>query len=555
MNENRLGNILLQHGLITQSQLQEALNKQQELAQEHCWQPLGEILVQSEIINNKELAAVLTRQAKLKEIENFDIIDHPSVGSKLKRAIDVLGALVGLTLAAFLLPIFAIAIYLDSPGPILFSQYRVGLRGKQFRIWKFRTMARHADRYRFKVAGTQTYKFFNQRNHDPRVTRVGKILRKTHLDEIPQFFNVLKGEMSLVGTRPPTLDEVKAYSKEDWQRLAIKPGMTGLWQIDSEKYQATFEQVLAFDKTYIRSWSHSLDYDIITSTLSQILLGTKNKGVKGLQAASYKKVHILNTWVDNLSMSELLGQLESGVVFTPNVDHIIKLQRDEEFSKIYDFAHYRVCDSQILMYASKFLGFPLKEKVSGSDLFPAFCKFHRDHENIKVFLLGGDQGVAERAKNRLNTIVGREIVVEALSPSFGFEKNEQECLEIVEKINQTGATVLAIGVGAPKQEKWIYKYRDRLPHVKIFLAIGASIDFEAKTVKRSPKWMSQVGLEWLYRLIREPRRLWKRYLVDDIPFLWLILLQKFGLYTPPSFSDTDSTVLPTQVSSPITKTS
>ena len=195
-------------------------------------------------------------------------------------------------------------------------------------------------------------------------------------------------------------------------------------------------------------------------------------------------------------MHELLAQLHSGVVLTPNVDHLMKLQHDTEFLKVYAFADFKVCDSQVLMYASKFLGTPLKEKVSGSDLFPRFCEFHSNNDSTTVFLLGGAVGVAEKAKSKINQRIKRDIVVGAHSPSFGFEKNEQECLEIVDLINQSRATVLAVGVGAPKQEKWIYKYKHKLHHVKIFMAVGATIDFEAGVIQRSPKWMSRLGIEW-----------------------------------------------------------
>jgi len=185
------------------------------------------------------------------------------------------------------------------------------------------------------------------------------------------------------------------------------------------------------------------------------------------------------------------------------------------------------------MYASKFLGTPLKEKISGSDLFPAFYLYHKDNENIKIFLLGAAEGIAKTAQEKINQKIGREIVVEALSPSFGFEKNEEECETIIDAINKSGATVLAIGVGAPKQEKWLVKYRSRFTQVKVFLAIGATIDFEAGCKARSPKWMSEVGIEWAYRLLSEPRRLWKRYLIEGLPFFRLIVEQKLGFYKMP----------------------
>jgi N-acetylglucosaminyldiphosphoundecaprenol N-acetyl-beta-D-mannosaminyltransferase len=244
------------------------------------------------------------------------------------------------------------------------------------------------------------------------------------------------------------------------------------------------------------------------------------------------KVNILSVLIDNFSMPELLEKLRfGGVVFTPNVDHLIKLQKDRDFHRVYNAADYRVCDSQLVIYAAKFLGQPIQEKISGSDLFPAFYQHYKDDKNVKIFLLGGPSGVAEVARQNINNKVGREIVVDCYSPPFGFEKNEAECKKVVNLIERSGATVLAVGLGAPKQEKWIYEYKNRLPNIQLFFAIGATIEFEAGYRPRAPKWISEAGLEWLYRLLSEPRRLWKRYLVDDLPFFLLILQQKFNLYS------------------------
>lgn len=250
-----------------------------------------------------------------------------------------------------------------------------------------------------------------------------------------------------------------------------------------------------------------------------------------------KLVNILNISIHNLTRQELLERLNlyGGLVVTPNVDHFIKLQKDPELLEAYHLSQYRVCDSKIVQYVSRFLGNPIKEKISGSDLFPAFYQYNKDNSDIKIFLLGAAEGVAQKAQEKINQKVGREIVVDAYSPSFGFEKSPEECQKIIDRINESGATVLAIGVGAPKQEKWIIKYRHQLKHIKIFLAIGATIDFEAGHKPRSPQWMSEAGLEWLYRLVSEPKRLWKRYLVDDMYFFWLVLQQKFRRYQRPSF--------------------
>jgi N-acetylglucosaminyldiphosphoundecaprenol N-acetyl-beta-D-mannosaminyltransferase len=262
-----------------------------------------------------------------------------------------------------------------------------------------------------------------------------------------------------------------------------------------------------------------------------------------------RQINLLNVTIHNITMTELLESIRSGgIVLTPNVDHIMKLQHNREFYGVYQEADYRVCDSKILMYVSKFLGTPLQEKISGSDFFPAFYKHFQNDRDIKIFLLGADNKIVKTAQQNINHKVGREIVVAAHSPSFGFEQDEAECEKIVDLINASQATVLAVGVGAPKQEMWIAKYKSQFTHVKIFLAIGATINFEAGDVQRSPRWMSEIGLEWLFRLASEPRRLWKRYILSAVPFLWLVLQQRLSLYENPWSSTkaaNKSKILPT----------
>jgi N-acetylglucosaminyldiphosphoundecaprenol N-acetyl-beta-D-mannosaminyltransferase len=250
------------------------------------------------------------------------------------------------------------------------------------------------------------------------------------------------------------------------------------------------------------------------------------------------RLKILNTSIDNLSSTELLHRLRGGgTVYTPNVYHLIRLQQDREFYRVYQQADFCICDSQILLYVSRFLGRPIREKISGSDLFPAFYEYYRNDENVKIFLLGAAEGVGEQARQQINQKLQRNIVVDTYSPPYGFETDVEECDRIVERINASGATVVAVGLGAPKQEKWIDAHRHRLPQAKVFMAIGAAIDFEAGQVQRSPKWMSDMGLEWFYRILMEPRRLWKRYVNDALPFLWLVLAERLGLYRDPFRDD------------------
>jgi len=249
---------------------------------------------------------------------------------------------------------------------------------------------------------------------------------------------------------------------------------------------------------------------------------------------SNKKVRLLNIDIDNISQEALLKSEGSGQITPVNVDMLIKAQYDEEFYSVINDSTYVICDSKLLQVASYFLKTPLLEKISGSDFFPTFCDFHKDNMSYTIFLLGSaKQEIVETAQANINSRVKRNLIIGALSPTLGFETKEQENDAIIRQINASKASVLAIGVGAPKQEKWIAKYRDQLPNIKVFLPIGATIDFEAGNIKRAPQWMSNNALEWLYRLISEPKRLWRRYLVDDMPFFGLVLKQKLGSYKNP----------------------
>ena len=192
---------------------------------------------------------------------------HPSVNSKAKRLVDILGALVGLAITGLIFIPVAIAIQLDNPGPIFYRQVRCGLNGRNFKIWKFRSMVTNADRLKHLVNNEAKGLIFKNQN-DPRITRVGRFLRRTSLDEFPQFWNVLKGEMSMVGTRPPSVDEVMQYKRHHFQRLLVKPGMTGEWQVNGRSKISDFEKVVAMDMDYQKKWSIAYDLILILRTLT-----------------------------------------------------------------------------------------------------------------------------------------------------------------------------------------------------------------------------------------------------------------------------------------------
>jgi anti-anti-sigma factor len=199
---------------------------------------------------------------------------HASVASWMKRLIDIVGSLVGLVITGMLFIPIVVAINIDDPGPIFFGQTRCGWMGKRFKIWKFRSMCVDAEAKKALVKNQVEGAFFKNEN-DPRITKVGRFLRRTSLDELPQFWNVLKGDMSLVGTRPPTPDEVERYEVPEWQRLDVRPGMTGEWQVNGRSTVRSFEDVIRLDLQYQKNWSLLYDLKLIFKTIA-ILFNRKS---------------------------------------------------------------------------------------------------------------------------------------------------------------------------------------------------------------------------------------------------------------------------------------
>lgn len=191
----------------------------------------------------------------------------------IKRIMDIIGSLVGLTITAVLTPFIAIAIKLDSKGPVFFAQKRVGKNGRYFYLYKFRSMTTDAEERKKELMAQNEMDgpMFKVEN-DPRVTKVGAFLRKTSLDELPQFYNILIGNMSLVGTRPPTVDEFKQYDLYYRRRLSIKPGLTGLWQVSGRSDITDFKDVLKLDLQYIDNWSLSSDIRILLMTVWVVVM-------------------------------------------------------------------------------------------------------------------------------------------------------------------------------------------------------------------------------------------------------------------------------------------
>lgn len=243
------------------------------------------------------------------------------------------------------------------------------------------------------------------------------------------------------------------------------------------------------------------------------------------------RLQFMNTEVDNLTMDETLERIDelikenkNAYVVTPNVDHIIQLERGGELCEAYKHADLILTDGKPLIWISKWYGTPIKEKISGSDLFPKLCDLAAK-KGYRMFFLGAAEGVAAKAAENLAKRYQGLQVVGTYSPPYGFEKNDEEMNRIIAMIKGKKPHVLIVALGCPKQELFILHHGEELG-VPLSLGLGASLDFEAGNIKRAPKWMADHGLEWLYRITQDPRRLAKRYLVDDMKIVRLAIKYK-----------------------------
>lgn len=230
-----------------------------------------------------ELPGTHSERSKMDNFGSYSVITYTRFQSSykrllIKRVMDIVGGLVGMLITLVFFPFVAIAIKMDSPGPVLFSQIRIGRNGRRFKIYKFRSMYMDAEERKKELEKQNEIQglMFKIEN-DPRITRVGKFIRKTSIDELPQFYNVVKGDMSLVGTRPPTADEFEKYNQYYRRRISMTPGLTGLWQVSGRNEIDNFDDVVKYDLEYIDGWSLTLDVKILLRTIWVVIAGRGSK--------------------------------------------------------------------------------------------------------------------------------------------------------------------------------------------------------------------------------------------------------------------------------------
>jgi N-acetylglucosaminyldiphosphoundecaprenol N-acetyl-beta-D-mannosaminyltransferase len=242
------------------------------------------------------------------------------------------------------------------------------------------------------------------------------------------------------------------------------------------------------------------------------------------------KVELFGIQFNNFDFRDLADYLENTVaageptyLLTCNVDHVMCMQKDELFRRIYRDAHAVVADGMPIVWTSRLAGKALKQRVAGSDILTELGLW-LEAKRYRLFFLGAAEGVAEEARRRLLERFPALSIVGCYSPPYGFEKMEEENRKIVAMIREAKPDILLVGVGAPKQEKWIYRHYLEY-RVPVSIGVGATFDFLAGKVKRAPVWMQRTGLEWVWRLMCEPGRLWRRYLVQDMKFIRLMLAE------------------------------
>lgn len=230
-----------------------------------------------------ELPGMNAERSRVDDFGGYSVLTYTRFRSSykrllIKRVMDIVGGLVGMLITLIFFPFVAIAIKLDSPGPVLFSQIRIGRNGRRFKIYKFRSMYMDAEERKKELEEQNEIQglMFKMEN-DPRITKVGKFIRKTSIDELPQFYNVVKGDMSLVGTRPPTEDEFEKYNQYYRRRISMTPGLTGLWQVSGRSDIEDFDDVVKYDLQYIDGWSLTLDIKILFRTVWVVIAGRGSK--------------------------------------------------------------------------------------------------------------------------------------------------------------------------------------------------------------------------------------------------------------------------------------
>jgi exopolysaccharide biosynthesis polyprenyl glycosylphosphotransferase len=509
---------------------------------------LKELDVQIDIV--PRLFEVIDSHVDIHAIEGLPLIGLPPIrlsraNSILKRGFDLLASVLGLITLAPLFAVIGLMIKLDSAGPVFVRQERMGAAGRAFRVFKFRTMTIDAEASRSEVAELNSYGdddpvLFKVRD-DPCETRLGRRLRSHYLDELPQLLNVVMGDMSLVGPRPLVVEE--AARAQDWatRRLDVRPGITGSWQVLG-RVDVPFREMVRLDYLYATSWSFWNDVRLLLRTASLVLKGDpwSSGSQPGVLVHMPSGVAEAQSWppvvngvridpVDTLEfmsrIDDFFGDGESHVVQFLPADPTVLARRDPGFRELLNRGDLNVPDGMSVVWALRLFGHR-SQRIAGVDAFGLLADWGR-RRNLRHYLFGATPDVLTKLRRVLEHEHPGIAFSGTEAPPFG-SRLDDELLAAAGRISAERTDLLWVGLGTPKQNLVADRLRT-LGAAPVILTVGAAFDFVAGTKRRAPAWMQKFGLEWLHRLMCEPRRLWRRYLIGNIRFIGGVLFDRLLL--------------------------
>lgn len=452
-----------------------------------------------------------------------------------KRLFDIiLSTLVAVCVLSWLVPLVGLLIKLDSKGSIFFVQRRVGKGGRIFSCIKFRTMVQNPDAHHVQA-----------QPDDFRITRLGKFLRFTYIDEFPQFLNVFVGDMSIVGPRPHMISDCNQFSNvvAGYKfRNMVKPGITGLSQVKGyrgpAKDFATIFRRFEYDAFYVRNASFGLDFRIVRQTTGQLAYALLRKRMP-MPAPSLVDIEEnikLQLFTANYSITDYRKASEKIIanarqhnsfgVSALAVHGLIETVKSPAFRSMVNKLDMVVPDGQPIRWAlNSFYKAGLEDRVTGP-ILTKYVLARAAEEKLSVYLYGSTRATLEKFTAFININYPGVKIAGTHADRFR-EATPEEDIADIKKINDSGAHIVLVGRGCPRQEKWVASHLGKINAA--MMAVGAAFDFHAGNITQAPLWMQQAGLEWFYRFVQEPGKLWKRYLTTNPHFIVLFMLCKFRL--------------------------
>jgi N-acetylglucosaminyldiphosphoundecaprenol N-acetyl-beta-D-mannosaminyltransferase len=346
-------------------------------------------------------------------------------------------------------------------------------------------------------------------------------LDRTPLTYLPAVVNLLRGDLSLIGPRAVAPDAINAEERSAWRRYNVRPGLLCLWWI-RQRANIAYSSEAETDSEYVDKRSLSGDFAIMLRALPAALYGNGT-------AAATDRILLLGIPIDNLTLDEAVeavvrrpvGQGSAQVCFV-NADCVNIAFRHDGYRNLLSRSHLVLGDGIGVKLAGKILNNNIRQNVNGTDFFPRMCS-ELERRQLSIYLLGGKPGVAEDVGRWIGV---RYPALRVCDCQHGYFCPAEEPA-IVRRIAASGAQVLLVAFGAPKQDLWIQKNLNELK-VPIVMGVGGLFDFYSGRIPRAPVWMREIGFEWLYRFLQEPRRMWRRYFVGNVIFLFRVLRERIA---------------------------